>query len=137
MASAHLIQVKAIQASLDKTQQSFCNGRPFVSDYHAVIWLDHAEASIFSFNPKKVDTTRLLAQPAHRQVHHKSGALGTGKVEEDREFYREISIAIDPSGKILIVGAWNCEAGMGPLSASARSGAGAEDCRFRDRGPSN
>ena len=75
-----------------------------MSHYHAVVWLDHAQARMFSFNPDDIDVTRLLANPPHRQVHHKAGTIGAGKAEEDREFFRDIASALDKSGEVLILG---------------------------------
>lgn len=75
-----------------------------MSHYHAVVWIDHAEARIFSFNPEEVDATRILAHPPHRQVHHKAGTIGAGKVEEDRNFLADVAAALNESGEILIVG---------------------------------
>lgn len=75
-----------------------------MSHYHAVVWLDHAQARILSFNPDDIEATRLLSHPAHRQVHHKAGTIGAGKAEEDREFFQGITAALDKAGEVLIVG---------------------------------
>lgn len=75
-----------------------------MSHYHAIVWLDHAEAHILSFNANDVDTARLVAHPPHRQVHHKAGTIGAGKADEDRDFFRGITAALEHAGEILIVG---------------------------------
>lgn len=99
-----LTQVKAAKGHPRKSGLSLPNRRLPVSHYHVVVWLDHTQARVFSINPTEVDATRLLAHPDHRQVHHKAGSLGSGKADEDSEFFREITAAINTAGEILIVG---------------------------------
>jgi len=75
-----------------------------MSHYHAVVWLDHAEARLFAFSPGDVDATRIHAHPAHRQVHHKAGTIGAGKSDDDLVFFQDIARALDQAGEVLIVG---------------------------------
>lgn len=75
-----------------------------MSHYHAIAWLDHAEARVFSFNPDTADETRILSHPPHRQVHHKAGMIGSGKAGEDKDFFHGIATALDGAGEVLVVG---------------------------------
>lgn len=72
--------------------------------YHAVVWLDHAESRIFSFNPTDVNEVHTHSHPPHRQVHHKSGTIGTGKSDEDNNFFLGIAKELDGAGEVLVVG---------------------------------
>lgn len=75
-----------------------------MSHYHAVVWIDHTEARVISFNPSEIDDTRILSHPAHRQVHHKAGSIGSGKTDEDRAFFHGIATILEGTGEILVVG---------------------------------
>lgn len=72
--------------------------------FHAVVWLDHARARVFSFNPTDVGEAHFLSHPPHRQVHHKSGTIGAGKSDEDKAYFHGIAKALDEAGEVLIVG---------------------------------
>lgn len=75
-----------------------------MSHYHAVVWLDHAQARVLSFNPQDVQEIHVPSHPHHRQVHHKAGAIGSGKADEDREFFAEIASSLAQAGEVLVVG---------------------------------
>jgi len=75
-----------------------------MSHYHAVVWLDHAAARIFSFNPTDVSDVHFHSHPPHRQVHHKSGTIGAGKSNEDSDYFHGIAKALDEAGEVLVVG---------------------------------
>jgi hypothetical protein len=75
-----------------------------VSHYHAILWLDHAEARLFSFNPDDVDEAHFLSHPPHRQTHHKAGSIGSGKSEEDVNFFHDIVTTLGDAREVLVVG---------------------------------
>ena len=74
--------------------------------FHAVVWIDHAQARIFHFNVEEADKTVIRPDHAVRDIHH--GAKRTGhRVAEDRAFFEKVAQAIADAGAILIVGPAN------------------------------
>ena len=74
-----------------------------MSHFHAVVWIDHAEAKIFEFAEKAVE--RKHVKNAHAQhLHHKAGAIGAGKAAVDAGFLKDITAGLADAGEILVVG---------------------------------
>jgi stalled ribosome rescue protein Dom34 len=78
--------------------------------YHAVVWLDHAEAHVMHFNPEEYEKQLILPAQPHRQLHIKSGpAAGAGKAPEDQKYYHDIARALEDAHEILVVGPANAK----------------------------
>ncbi len=74
--------------------------------FHAVVWIDHAQARIFHFNVEEADKTVIRPDHTVRDIHH--GAKRTGhRVAEDQAFFEKVAQAIADAGAILIVGPAN------------------------------
>lgn len=80
-----------------------------MTHYHAVVWIDHAEARIFSFNADDVEQSVLHPERAHVHLHHKAGSIGTGKAAADPDFLRKITGALRDFGEFLLVGPGNAK----------------------------
>ncbi len=71
--------------------------------YHAVVWIDHAQARVFHFNVEEADRTVIRPDHAVRDIHH--GEKRTGhRVADDRAFFEKVAEAIAGAGAILFVG---------------------------------
>ena len=77
---------------------------PAMSHYHYVVWIDHREAHVIQFNPDNAEASVVHPQSRHEHLHHKHGAVGSGKVPADHEYYHSVETAIKDAGEILIVG---------------------------------
>jgi stalled ribosome rescue protein Dom34 len=77
--------------------------------FHAVVWLDHAEAHVMHFNRKDVEKQLILPAVAHQQLHIKSGKMGAGKVLEDQKYYHDIAQALSSATEVLVVGPANAK----------------------------
>jgi stalled ribosome rescue protein Dom34 len=75
-----------------------------MTHYHAAVWLDHREARIFGIGRDEVERFAVLAHPHHRQVHHRHGALGSGRTPEDTKFFAEIAEHLKGPEEILVAG---------------------------------
>ena len=74
-----------------------------MSHYHAVVWLDHAEARIFQFDREEAEKLTVHGHKHH--LHHKaSSVMGSGREPADIAFYNEICRALDGSSEILVLG---------------------------------
>jgi len=82
-----------------------------VSHYHAVVWMDHAEARVFQFNTDSIESKVMHAHAiqhgaAHGspRVHHKAGVIGSGKVQDEPAFFDAVAAMLDGAKEILVVG---------------------------------
>lgn len=71
---------------------------------HVVVWIDHREAHIQSFNRDESDGIHIKARGEPRKVHHRSGSIGSGKWPEDDEFYSRVADSFGDAHEVLIVG---------------------------------
>ncbi len=75
-----------------------------MSQYHAAVWIDHAEARVFQFDVDHVEKTIVHPDQPHKKLHHKAGAVGSGNTAEDRHFYQSVVEALEGAHEILILG---------------------------------
>lgn len=74
-----------------------------MSHYHAVVWLDHAEARIFHVDRESVEKMTVHGHKHH--LHHKaSSVMGSGREPADVAFYEDIVKALDGAAEILLLG---------------------------------
>lgn len=73
-----------------------------MSHYHAVVWLDHAEARIFHFDRESAEKMTVHAHKHH--LHHKAGSIGSGRAPADAAFFDEIVHALADAAEILLLG---------------------------------
>ncbi len=79
------------------------------SHYHAVVWIDHRQARISSFDRDEVD--RAVLHPHHptRHIHHKANCIGSGHTPEDQDFLHGVAADLADAGAILITGPANAK----------------------------
>lgn len=76
-----------------------------MTHYHAVVWLDHAQAKVFQFNPDKVDSKVVHAHGgAGGHIHHKAGVTGSGHSHGDPAFFSAVEQALAGVGEVLVLG---------------------------------
>jgi stalled ribosome rescue protein Dom34 len=75
-----------------------------MSHYHVVVWIDHREAQVIHFNPQDAETSVIHPKSRHEHLHHKQGAIGSGRAPEDHVYYQSVADAISDAGEVLIVG---------------------------------
>ncbi len=73
-----------------------------MSEFHAVVWLDHQEARVFHFNTQDADKTVVHPDQPKHQLHHKKGSVG--KSPEDQHYYHEVVEKLTGAQEILIIG---------------------------------
>ncbi len=78
-----------------------------MSHFHAVVWMDHAEAHVLHFTPDEVESTIIHAKGKHRQTHHRKGAIGSGKAPEDKEYFNHVTTSLEGAEQILLTGPAN------------------------------
>jgi hypothetical protein len=62
---------------------------------HAVVWIDHFIAKIFSIGMKGVHASTVCANLSSPHLHHKANTIGSGRVHEDSEYLARVSEALD------------------------------------------
>jgi stalled ribosome rescue protein Dom34 len=85
-----------------------------MSHYHAVVWIDHAEAHVMHISPDDVESSIVRPVKGHHKLHHKrgmdkSGSVGSGRTQEDQNFYHEVVEALKGAREILVVGPANAK----------------------------
>ena len=72
--------------------------------FHAVVWLDHAEAKVFHIGLTGDDEVTLHPHLPTQHLHHKANEIGSGNAKPDARFLEEIASALADAGEILIIG---------------------------------
>ena len=75
-----------------------------MSHYHAIVWLDHHQAHVMHISPDDVEKSVVHPANPHLNLHHKSGAIGSGKQQQDQAYYHAIVEALAGAHEILVVG---------------------------------
>ncbi len=70
---------------------------------HVIVWLDHQKATVIDFSVDDEHVVKVVsANP--RQLHRKSGPMGTGRAPDDKRFFDDVASAVEGSPEILIAG---------------------------------
>ncbi len=72
--------------------------------FHAVVWIDHAQAKIFHVGLTGAHEVTLHPQLPTRHLHHKANSLGSGHTGPDKDFLAQVTEALSDAGEILIIG---------------------------------
>ena len=75
-----------------------------MSYQHAVVWMDHLRAVVIDFSIDKENVHLVESPTEHRQIHRKAKSIGSGKAEEDHDYFDIVVSAIGDAREILIVG---------------------------------
>ncbi len=75
--------------------------------FHAVVWMDHAEAHVLQFTPDEVEKTVIHSIGGHRHIHHHRGTLGSGKAPEDLAYFAAVLTSLGGAQQILLTGPAN------------------------------
>jgi len=97
------------QAAFAQKILSIIPERNAMSHYHAVVWIDHAEAHVMHISPDDVESSIVRPGKPHQHLHSKRGVVGVGRVPEDQHFYNEVVEALQGAEEILIVGPANAK----------------------------
>ena len=71
---------------------------------HAVVWIDHRMAKIFEFSRDDAEKRTVNHLHASKQIRRKAASTGSGHIEEDSRYLKEIATALSDLPAILIVG---------------------------------
>jgi hypothetical protein len=79
-------------------------GEKMTHHFHAVVSIDHAQATIFEFAENDVSEHRIKAMDRQGNIHHKAGSIGSGHAHDSKSYLTAVAGALKPSHEILIVG---------------------------------
>ncbi|UGY17876.1 hypothetical protein [Bradyrhizobium septentrionale] len=71
---------------------------------HAVVWIDHLVAKIFTIGLKGVSAEAVRAQLPSQHLHYTANAVGDGRVLEDSTFLVRVGAALRQRTDLLIIG---------------------------------
>jgi stalled ribosome rescue protein Dom34 len=72
--------------------------------FHAVVWLDHAQAKIFHVGLTGSDEVTLHPHLPTKHLHHKANSTGSGHAGPDKTFLEQVTSSLNDAGEILIIG---------------------------------
>lgn len=72
--------------------------------YHWVVWIDHREARLLSFNDAAHELQVLRAHGGGEHLHHRAGLGDAGRAPTPVAFYEAVATALLPAGEILLTG---------------------------------
>jgi stalled ribosome rescue protein Dom34 len=72
--------------------------------FHAIVWIDHAQAKIFHVGRSGDDEIVMHPHLPMKHLHHKAGSIGSGHAAPDKEFLTEVMNAVSDASEILIIG---------------------------------
>jgi stalled ribosome rescue protein Dom34 len=72
--------------------------------YHAAVWVDHAEARIYTLNASDAEEWTIKPHDQRGHLHHKAGTMGPGKAVGDKHYFESVAAAVKDAGEILIAG---------------------------------
>lgn len=75
-----------------------------MSHFHAVVWLDHAQAHVIHISPEDVEKSIVRPDKPHQHLHAHAGSLGGERAREDEGYYHRIVEALGGAQEILVVG---------------------------------
>ena len=58
---------------------------------HAIVWLDHREATIIGYSLDTTDVVEVHSEREDRRIHRRAGTLDSGKAADDHHFFDEIA----------------------------------------------
>ncbi len=74
------------------------------SHYHAVVWIDHRDARIFTFNASSADKSVVHSHQLQPHLHRKSNAIGDGRAAADPGYFDGVAKALQDTHEILLTG---------------------------------
>ena len=77
--------------------------------FHAVVWIDHREAKVFSFNREEADKVVLHPDHPTKHIHHRSGSASGTHSKMEHSFLHEIAHELQGCGAILVTGPGNAK----------------------------
>ena len=80
-----------------------------MSQVHAIVWLDHLEATIVSFSLGSSNEIEVHSHSPERHIHRKAGSIGSGHAADDHRFFDEIAEALIGIHEVLIAGPGNAK----------------------------
>lgn len=83
-----------------------------MSHFHAVVWLDHAQAHVMHISPDDVEKSIVRPDKPHQHLHAHAGSLGSGRAKEDEGYYHRIVEALAGAQEILVVGPAQAKLGL-------------------------
>ena len=75
-----------------------------MTHYHAAVWIDHAEARVFSLTRDAAKEWTIHPHDRHVHLHHKAGKGDSGRAPTDKHYFQGVAEAIRDAAEILIVG---------------------------------
>jgi hypothetical protein len=80
-----------------------------ISHYHAVVWIDHRDARVFTFNATEADKLVVHSHQTQPHLHRKANSIGDGRAPADPAYFDQVVKAVEGASEILITGPANAK----------------------------
>ena len=80
-----------------------------MSHVHAIVWLDHREATIIGYSLDDTEVIEVHSEREDRRIHRRAGVIDSGKAADDHRFFDEIAARLADVREILVVGPGNAK----------------------------
>jgi stalled ribosome rescue protein Dom34 len=75
-----------------------------MSHYHAIVWIDHQNATAWHFSPTAQEETKVHAKDQHQRVHSRKTEHGGHRSSADHHFFDDVAKALSGAHEILVIG---------------------------------
>jgi len=75
-----------------------------MSLYHAVVWIDHQNATVWQFSATQQTESAVHAKDQHQRVHDRRSSHGGHKTPADPHFFEDVAKALSGVHEILLIG---------------------------------
>ena len=75
-----------------------------MSHYHAVVWIDHQQASVWQFARESAQHTDVHTSAPHERVHSRKSAHGGHRAAADHAFFEDVVNSLTGAREILVIG---------------------------------
>jgi len=72
--------------------------------FHAVVWLDHAQAHVIHFNREEHHEQMVHSKGGAQRRHHHTNAIGSGRAAPDHGYFEAIVAALSDAQEVLVTG---------------------------------
>jgi stalled ribosome rescue protein Dom34 len=76
---------------------------------HAIVWLDHAQARVIVFDADSSSTQVVRPQGGTPHLHHKANSIASGHLPEDQAYLHAVGQALRGAGTVLVAGPANAK----------------------------
>ncbi len=84
-------------------------GSFMITNRHAIVWLDHAQAHVIVFDADMSSTQVVRPQGGPPHIHHKANSMDSGHLPEDQSYLHAVGQALKGANTVMVAGPANAK----------------------------